>query len=75
LKQKPIGKWFMGRFGTSLQGALIPLEAAPSETGYANQLFLQACGRFRRTLFASQHGVNGLDVSVGHDLVILAGNG
>jgi len=37
-----------------------------------NQLILQGCGSFRRTLLASEHGVHCLDVSVGHLLVFFA---
>src|SRR6266404_9733009 len=44
------------------------------ETGYANQLRLQGCSRFWRSLLASQHGVHRLYISVGYVLVFLAGN-
>src|SRR6266852_1057431 len=42
------------------------------ETVDANQLLLEGGGSFRRTLLASQHGVNCLDISIGHVLVFLA---
>jgi hypothetical protein len=37
-----------------------------------NQVVLQGCGSFWRSLFASQHGMHCLDVGVGDLLVFLA---
>jgi len=48
---------------------LIPWGRSLLETGDANQLILQGCGSFWRTLLASKHGVHCPDVSFGHVLV------
>src|SRR6266852_4163494 len=73
-RKQRIGASLMDTFGDSLRDFASDAHWGRSrfETGYANQLRLQGCSRFWRSLLASQHGVHRLDVSVGHDIVILA---
>src|ERR1700730_14885677 len=75
LKQRIEAK-LMDKFRPSLRGFAADACWGRSlfETGYATHPLLQGCTRFWVALFASQHGVHRLYISISHGLVVLAGD-